>query len=233
MRDRHGTNTKSKNSFIKGKYNEDTSYNYYYSFTNIERKRLNGVVEFFSCIKQFLLSFKKCLSKIISKFSFLLQSIIFKIPIVIFGLIILGFCHIYLFELLYFKNYYNIVRNNYLNTWMDNIGNKIFELKNIELQSNFEEVEELLFFNIYFKELINMGIMEENRTEHSDIFAPININSGSIYSNVNTINKKLDNNNDYSISLNDANNGFYKSNSSNLCELAKIYYYLLPSITVD
>ena len=233
MRERHGTNIKSKNSYIKGRYNEETSYNYYYSSSNLKSKRFNGIVEIFSCMKNLILSFKKTLSKIISKLSFLIQSIIFKIPVIIIYLLILGICHIYLFELLYFYNYYYLIRDDYLDKFMTIIDSKLFELKNIELQSNFEEVEELLFFNIYFKELINMGIMEENRTEHSDIFAPININSGSIYSAVNNINKKLGINNDYSISLDDANNGFYKSNSSNLCELAKIYYYLLPSITVD
>ena len=229
MKEKLASNSKSKNSAIKGKTNENTSYNYYYSFsTHFKSRHYRGVVELFSCMKLWILSFKKIIFKIISKLSFLMQSMIFKIPIMILILAFLGFCHIYFFELLYFKNYYNAIKNEYLNKLHDPIDQKIFELDTIEYQYNFDEVEELLFFNIYFKELIKMGLIDEKKINNSDIFDTINNETGSIYTGVNLINSKLGINNDYSIS----NEGFIESKTS-LSEIAKIYFYLLPSITLD
>ena len=158
-----------------------------------------------------------------------MQSMIFKIPLLIIILIFIGFCHIYFFEQLYFDNYYYAIKNEYLNKLTKEIDNKVFELDSLEFQSDFDEIEELLFFNIYFKELINMGLVNENKMNNkSEIFAPINNKTGSIYSGLNTINNKLGINNDYSI----YNNNFDKSNNS-LYEFPKIYFYLLPSITLD
>jgi len=234
MRERHGTNTKSKTSNTKkGKINEDTSYNYYYSSsTHIKNKHINGLMEVILCMKNCIFSFKNFWFKLISKFSFLTQSMIFKIPTIAIILILLGVCHIYFFESLYFSNYYYVIKNEYLNKLTKEIDNKLFELDSLEFKTSFDEVEELLFFNIYFKELIEMGLVDDNRTINNDIFAPINDESNSIFQTVNNINNKLGINNDYIINFNDGGNGFLKSNSS-LCEIAKIYYYLLPSITVE
>ena len=225
MKEKLPSISRSKNSFIKGKTNEDTSNNYYSVSTQFRSRNLSGVVEVFSCMKGCILSFKNIIFKIISKLSFSMQSIIFKIPFMILILSFLGFCHIYFFELLYFNNYYYAIKNEYLNKLTESIDNKAFELDSLQFESSFDEVEELLFFNIYFKELIKMGLTEKNREDIGDIFSPIN---GSIYNVVNDINSKLGINNDYNIN----NDGFIRTKSS-LSELAKIYYYLLPSITID
>ena len=225
MKEKLPSISRSKNSFIKGKTNEDTSNNYYSVSTLFRSRNLSGVVEVFTCMKGCILSFKNIIFKIISKLSFSMQSIIFKIPFMILILSFLGFCHIYFFELLYFNNYYYAIKNEYLNKLTESIDNKAFELDSLQFESSFDEVEELLFFNIYFKELIKMGLTEKNREDIGDIFSPIN---GSIYNVVNDINSKLGINNDYNI----YNDGFIRTKSS-LSELAKIYYYLLPSITID
>ena len=227
MREKTIGNIKSKNTYTKSRLCEDSSNNnYYYSFsyinTKISNNNINGIKEIISCIKDCFLSFQSTIVKMISKLSFLFQSILFKIPILILGIVLLAITHIYLFELLYFDNYFYVIRVEKLNKLIDIIDSKYFELKNIELQKNLEEAEELLFFNIYFKELIDMGIMEE-KNGSKGIFPPVNNNSGSIYSGVNSINKNIGINNDYTIYFAGETNGFNKSESSNLCELAKIY----------
>ena len=231
MKERHGSNSRSKNSFIKPKSNEDSSYNYF-SSSFLKSKNLNAVIEFFSCVKRCVFSFKNVAFKLISKLSFLMQSMVFKIPLLALILAAVGFLHIYLFELLYFSNYYYAIKNEYLEKLTKEIDNKLLELDTLEFQKSFEEVEELLFFNIYFKELVNMGLIDQDRKNKSDIFPIINIENARIYSNVNVINEKLGFNNDYILNIDGNNNEFYNSNTS-LSEFAKIYFYLLPSITVD
>ena len=234
MKEKFGTITKSKNSNTKkGKNNEDTSYIYNYSSSfHYKKKHINGFIEFLLVTKDFFVSIKDFIFKLISKLSFLMQSMIFKIPIIV--IILIGLCtfHIYLFELLYFGNYYFAIKNEYLYKMTKKVDEKLLELDTLEFQSSFDEVEELLFFNIYFKELINMGLVDDNRTNNTEIFLPINSQTGSIYSSVNNINDRLGINNDYTISINDDDNIFLRSNSS-LCELAKIYFYLLPSTTLE
>jgi hypothetical protein len=56
--------------------------------------------------------------------------------------------------------------------------------------------------------------------------------SSYIYANLNNITNNIGMNNDYEIPKSDITNYFYKSNSI-MSEFAKIYFYLLPSITID
>ena len=230
MKERYTANIRTKkNSFIKGKSNEDSSYNYYYSLSNnLKNKNYSSIVEILLCMKECALSSKNFIFKIISKLSFLMQSMVFKIPLLIIILILLGFCHIYFYEQLYFDNYYYAIKNEYLNKLTKEIDNKGFELDSLHFETDFDEIEELLFFNIYFKEQINMGLINENKINNTEIFSPLNNETGFIYSEVNHINNKLGINNDYNI----YNNNLSTLNNS-LYEFAKIYYYLLPSITLD
>ena len=231
MKERYGAISKPKNSIFIRKSNEESSFNYY-SLNFFNSKHFKEVKEVFSCLKGCILSFKNLAFKLLSKLSFLMQSLVFKIPLLILILIAIGFLHIYLFELLFFNNYYYAIKNQYLKKLTNEIDNKFLELDTLEYQSSFNEVEELLFFNIYFKELVNMGLIDQDSNNKKDVFTTINSQLASIYSNVNVINENLGINNDYILSVDDNNNEFLKSNTI-LNEFAKIYYYLLPSITVD
>ena len=232
MRDISKNNQKQKISIKRIKNNENTSNNYFTLSLDFKNRKYRCIFEFIYCIKTFVLSLKNSLLKSISRFSFLMQSIIFKIPLIFFVLLFLGFNHIYIFELLYFNNYYYAIKNEYLNKLTNKIDEKYFELDNIEIESNSEEIEELLFFKIYFKELISMGLIDEKKVGHNYIFSDFNTESNYIFSKINNITNKVGIYNDYGIPMNDYNNNVYNSKTI-LSEIAKIYFYLLPSITVD
>ena len=233
MRKRSGTNPKQKSPIKKTKNNEDISYNYYSSSPENKLKKCNELIEFLLLIKECFRAFKISFFRLISKLSFLTQSIIFKIPIITIILAFLGGIHLYIFEQLYFNNYYYIIKKEYLNKLTSEIDNKYFELDNLEIKKKFDEAEELLFFNIYFKELIDMGLAEEKDiNKNGYVFNPMGIDSTYIYANLNNITNKIGMNNDYEVSKEDANNYFFKSNNI-MSEFAKIYFYLLPSITID
>ena len=223
---------KSKSSNRKTRNNEDTSYNYFTSSRDIKIKKLNIIFEFLYCIKIAIISLKNSFFKLISKFSFLIQSIIFKIPILIVILLLLGQFNAYMFINLYSNNYYSAVKNEYLNDLTKEIKEKYFELDSLETRNRFDEVEELLFFNIYYKELITMGLVDQKKIGGNYIFPPITNETISIYSNLNKMTEELGINNNYNISINDIKNNINNSKTI-FSELAKVYFYLLPSITVN
>ena len=97
MRDISKNNQKQKISIKRIKNNEDTSNNYFTLSLDFKNRKYRNILEFIYCIKTFVLSLKNSLLKSISRFSFLMQSIIFKIPLIFFVLLFLGFNHIYIF----------------------------------------------------------------------------------------------------------------------------------------
>ena len=231
-KDKSISQKKSKSSIRKTRNNEDTSYNYFTSSRDLKMKKLNIIFEFLSCFKKSIISLKNSFFKLISKFSFLIQSIIFKIPILIIILSFLGQIHVYMFTKLYSYNYYSAVKNQYLNDLTQEIKEKYFELDTLETKSRFDEVESLLFFNIYFKELTTMGLVDQEKIGENYIFPPITNETAYIYSNLNKMSEKLEINNNYNISIDDIKDNFNNSKTI-LSEFAKVYFYLLPSITVN
>jgi len=223
---------KSKSSIRKTRNNEDTSYNYFTSSRDLKMKKLNIILEFLFCFRIAIKSLKNSFFKLISKFSFLFQSIIFKIPILIIILSFLAQINIFMFIKLYSQNYYSAVKNEYLNDLIQEVKEKYFELDTLETKSRFDEVEELLFFNIYFKELTTMGLVGQKKISGNYIFPPITNETISIYSNLNKISEELEINNNYNISIDDIKDNFNNSKTI-LSEFAKSYFYLLPSITVN
>ena len=233
MRKRSGTNPKQKSSIKKSKNNEDNSYNYYSSSPENKTTKFNEFIEFIVFMKKCLKSLKNSFFRLISKLSFLSQSIFFKIPIIAIILLFLGMIHIFIFEKLYFKNYYNVIKKEYLNKLTNEIDKKYFELDTLEIKKKFDEAEELLFFNIYFKELIDMGLAEEkdiNKDIH--VFNPIQNELLFTYAYLNNITNQVGMNNNYELPIVDSNNYFFRSNST-MSEFAKLYFFLLPSITID
>ena len=233
MRKRSGTNPKQKSPIKKSKNNEDNSYNYYSSSPENKTTKFNELIEFIVLMKKCLNSLKNSFFRLISKLSFLSQSIFFKIPIISIILLFLGMIHIFIFEKLYFKNYYDVIKKEYLNKLTNEIDKKYFELDTLEIKKKFDEAEELLFFNIYFKELIDMGLTEEkdiNKDIH--VFNSIQNELLYTYANLNNITNQVGMNNNYELPIVDSNNYFFRSNNT-MSEFAKLYFFLLPSITID
>jgi len=233
MRKRSLTNSKQKSSNKKSKNNEDNSYNYYTSSKENLTKICNEIKIFLSTMKECFKSLKNSFFRLISKLSFLTQSIIIKVPIITLILVFLGGVHVFIFEQLYFYNYYNIIKKEYLNKLTNEIDNKYFELDNLQLKQNFDEAEELLFFNIYFKELVDMGLADERDiNKNSHVFQSLNSQTSYLYSSLTNITNQFGMNNNYDIPKEYITDYIYESHNV-MSEFAKIYLLLLPSISID
>ena len=189
-------------------------------------------------IKDFLLC--KCLinffsSKInnnkncISKYSIFCQFIVFIVPVTLILGLILTFGHIYIFEITFKFDYYNAIKEDYLQYLISDIEDINFNLSSVEIKTQFEDLGNIVFFKIYFEELVSLGLLDENDLK--------------IFPNISDLTEKSDVHYDILQRNNSFDSIFYiPSNSSkkyiderndSLSELAKIYFHFYPIISYE
>ena len=165
----------------------------------------------------------------LSKFSLLAQFLLFLIPFSIFLYISIYFIHYFGYERIFKFDYYYAVEKEYLNYLISDLDDIHFEISSKEMKSQFEDIDNIYFFEIYFKELVNMGLLED---ENQKIFPNISTNSCNYYDNYDQY--QIDNNinNIYTIPKEEAEQ-FIDNRTDIFSEIGKLYYYFLPIITYE
>ena len=181
-------------------------------------------------IKQTFNKLKKNYDLFFSKFLLLTHFIIFLIPFSLLLFFSVYFLHYFGFERIFKFDYFYAVENEYLKYLITDIDDAHFEITSLEIESQFEDVDNLYFFKIYFQELISMGLLNEEPP--TKIFPNISINSESIYQNIDKILLNNNINLIYTIPNNESKT-FIDNREDNLSEIAKLYYYFLPLITYE
>ena len=180
------------------------------------------------CFKHFFFKLsKKCLM-CISKMSILSQFLFFIIPSFLFLLITIITIHYHAFEKVLKFDYYYAIRKEYLNSIASDIDDIHFDIGSSKIKSSYEELQDLMFFKIYFKELISMGFLNET----SKIFPNISHNSETFYQDLDFYSKILKMNNIFTISKKDANK-YIDKRKDIFSEFAKLYYYILPNLIFE
>ena len=164
----------------------------------------------------------------LSKFSLLAQFLLFLIPFSIFLYFSIYFIHYFGYERIFKFDYYYAVEKEYLNYLISDLDDIHFEISSKEMKSQFEDIDNIYFFEIYFKELVNMGLLED---ENQKIFPNISTNSCNYYDNYDQY--QIDNNinNIYTIPKEEAEQ--IDNRNDILSEIGKLYYYFLPIITYE
>ena len=176
----------------------------------------------------------KCFSFIINKIlnfkahcSILNQFFLFLLPLshlICLGLILI---HLYIFDGIFKFDYYYVIKEEFLRYLITDIDDVHFELSRNEINSQFEEIGNIMFFNIYYGELISLGILDEEK-----IFPNISNISKDFYyflDQVLLIEKAI---NIFSIQPDLAQKHIDARNDS-LSELAKIYFHFYPIISYE
>ena len=166
------------------------------------------------------------INKILSKCSILTHFIIILIPVSIIFIFIIFFIHLKFYDTLFRFNYYKGVKEEFLDLYITQIDDMHSELETFLIKENYLDVENLLFFEIYFKELISVGLLDN---KYQPLFPDIKNKSQILHKNVNDFFEKFGYTQDYMIPNDQAENFIDKRNDS-LRELAKIYYYMFPII---
>ena len=204
-KDMSTTKTKSKNSSL--------SY-------------LKKILKLLTCIVDLLSFIINKLNSYLSKFSIVIQFTIYLIPLSVVLLILIYIIHIYFYESIYDFNFSKVIKEEFLDYYITQIDDLKTELTAVITTETKIDLENQLFFQVYFKELASIGFL--NNEDGNKFLPDLSINNyNSIFSSLNRFRRA-----DANFTL-DADKTFANIDiriDDNLGELAKLYYYMFPYI---
>ena len=152
--------------------------------------------------------------------------IIFLIPISIIFTFLLFYIHLKFYDRLFRFNYYKAVKEEFLDHFITEMDDINSELEIFLIKESYLDIEDLLFFEVYFRELSSIGVLD-NSSE--SFFPEIHYSSENTYSSIDRYYKKVNLGYQYTISSEEAEYFIDKRNDS-LKEFAKFYFYIFPII---
>ena len=162
----------------------------------------------------------------LSKYSLLTHFIIISIPISLLFFFIIFFIHLIFYDSLFRFNFYKGVKEEFLDYYITEINDMHSELESFLIKESYIDIENILFFDIYFRELASIGLLD-NSTEN--FYPDIHYKSDKIYKDIDSYFQSLNLTGIYSVPEDQADKFVDKRNDS-LKEIAKIYFYMLPII---
>ena len=138
--------------------------------------------QMFEYLKQTYNSLKTKYNLFCSNFLLVTQFFIFVVFFSLFLFFSIFLLHYFGFERIFKFDYFFAVQNEYLEYLISDFDDINLNLGSYEVQSQFEDVDNIYFFNIYFKEMISMGLL--NDESHKKVFPNISSDSSKIYQNL-------------------------------------------------
>ena len=183
------------------------------------------ILKIFPFIGNIFSSFIKKINSCISKCSILIHFPIILIPISIIMIILIFFLHYYFYSELYAFNFSKAFKDEFLDLYITNIDDLKSELTSLVVKDTKIDIENQLFFQVYFKELASGGLMNQSK----NYFPSFSKNPGStsLYSNLNNI-KNTDSN--FEIPDDPDLNTMEGRGYDKFGDYGKIYYYMFPHI---
>ena len=133
--------------------------------------------------------------------------------------------HIYFFDNIFKFDYFTLVKEEYLQKVIKDVDNVIFDLSSEYIKNHVEEIGNLLFFKIYFDELISIGLLDGD-----NIFPNISNITQTFFDFMEPLLVIDRSNLNFSIPSNMSRKYIDERNDS-LAELAKVYYNIFPMIS--
>ena len=184
--------------------------------------------KFFNLLTCFGNIFKSLFNKIslcFSKCSLLVQFSLFLIPNSIGMIIIIFIIHYNFYTNLYTFNFSKVFKEEFFDEYITTIDDLKTELTAMVVKDTNLDLENQLFFQVYFEELSLAGFMDEDKNFLKD-FAD-DEGSNTLYSGLNKINN-VDVN--FTIDRDIASYIMDKRNSDKLGKVAKLYFFIFPHI---
>ena len=197
-------------------------------YINIKVKNVIMKFKVLICVKKYINLVFKEIHKFFSQLSILSQYLFFLIPLTFILLCSLLLIHYHAFEKVFKFDFYYAIKEEYLKPIISDLDDIHFDIGSYEIKNNYEDLESLLFFKIYFKELISMGLLNEK----SKIFPNISNTSETLYKSFDLFQKQIEMHSYFTIPKNDSET-FIDNRNDSLSELGKLYYYMFPSITFE
>ena len=106
-----------------------------------------------------------CCGKCCSKISITIQFIIYFIPIISILIFIMIMIHVYLLSEVLKFDFYAAIKEEILKYFLTDLDDINFDLNKKKISLSFEDISNLAFFRIYFKELSSYGLLNNNNTK--------------------------------------------------------------------
>ena len=204
----------TKNTKNKDKKTLDTLKDLQQLLTKMSSSTIMNVKDLLVWVYESVLNF-------FSKCSMLIHFLVILLPISALFIFLIFYLHIKFYDSLFRYNYYKGVKEEFLDGYITEIDDMQSTLEILIIRENYLDFENLLFFEVYYNELISLGLLdEENYT-----FPGISETSETLYS----FYQNNTDNCDYRIPKDEAER-YLDNRPDSLKELAKIYYYMLPVI---
>ena len=216
-------------------YKKSTNYDSDYTSSSFKLKKRNK--KKIEKSSNFLICIKRWINILINKYKIFISKLSLKTQILIFSILFslalyfsLFFGNYFCYEIIFKFDFYNTIKNQYLNHLINSIENAHLDIDISEIKSQFEDMDNIYFFDIYYKELISMGLLEESSVE---IFPKISEKTEKDYLSLDKLNMEFQINNQYTIPQKDSEKFIDNRKEDNLSDLGKIYYYMFPLLAYE
>ena len=156
---------KQDNSTEKTTFKEETDDK---TFSNKQSQKFEKTIDkkfehsqMFESLKRTFNSLKSRYNSFCSNFLLLTQFLIFSLLISIFLFLSIFLLHYFGYERIFKFDYFFAAHSEYLDYLISDFDDISFNLASYEVKSQFEDIDNIYFFNIYFKELISMGLLND------------------------------------------------------------------------
>ena len=96
-----------------------------------------------------------------SKCSMLIHFLVILVPISVLFIFLIFFLHIKFYDELFRYNYYKGVKEEFLDGYITEIDDMQSTMEILIIKENYLDFENLLFFEVYYNELISLGLLDE------------------------------------------------------------------------
>ena len=216
------------NEYQKNNTSKNNGTNYSNNFSK-KSKNKNKRIKFqlFDCMKRCFNKIIKQLNDFHSKFSLTFQILLISIPLSFFLYIIIFVANYFGYERMFKFDFYNTLKNEYLKYLIKDIDDIHIDVGISEIKTQFEDIDNLFFFQLYFKELISMGLLDEEPPVK--IFPKISLNSDQEYKVFESLQNENKANNIYTMPKKESEKHIDERHDQ-LSEIGKVYYYMLPLV---
>ena len=211
-------NAVQQENYTKNKSNKTLST------TKSKKTFLTQINSFIKNIKNFFIWLINQINSLLSKCSMLTHFTLILVPVSILFIVLIFYIHLNFYDSLFRFNYYKGVKEEFLDHYITEIDDMHSELETFLIKESYLDLENILFFEIYFKELSSIGLLDNS----SEKIFP-DIHNTDIYKELDEFYSIINMDIEYSVDDNEAIYYVDERNDS-LKEFAKIYYYMLPVI---
>ena len=102
------------------------------------------------------------LNSTLSKFSMINQFIIILVPVSLSFFILIFYIHLKFYDSLFRFNYYKGVKEEFMDYYITEMDDLSSDLETFLIKESYLDIENILFFEIFFNELISDGLLDNS-----------------------------------------------------------------------